>query len=239
MIGIEFRGQLGNQMYQYAYIRSVAERNNYDFSTYGTSQNPELFNIFPDIKKYNLPFQYRWHIQEIDYDLKSIFYDLMDNTKVDGFFQNYQYFENQPVKEWFQIKMSEEEKKQADDFIQKYDPSEYCYVHFRGNDFLNAMHITTPPEFYKKAKLMTNNKKYVCITDDIDNAKLYTGIDECYQYNIKTDLYLLTKSKNLIIPMWSSYSFWGGWLSDAECIIAPYNSDKNYIMNNRFTYIKY
>ena len=54
MIGIQFRGRLGNYMYQYAYIRSVAERNNYEFTVYFDNNKDDFLNIFPHLNiQYN------------------------------------------------------------------------------------------------------------------------------------------------------------------------------------------
>jgi hypothetical protein len=59
---------------------------------------------------------------------------------------------------------------------------------------------------------------------------------------------LLKSSKKIIIPTFSTFGWWGAWLSDAEIIITPKNmttlsnnpafkEDELFHVNNRFTYL--
>lgn len=250
MIGFEIVGGLGNQMFQYAYIRTVAEKNNYKFSIctdnyIGTWVEFLLTETFPELLlNYNLPNNYINRISDEGFDYKEHLLNLQDNVKVTGFFQNYKYFKNSPVKDWFKIKFSEKEQYIANEFLRNYPPYEYTYVHFRGGDFYHTNSdndcVRTEIEFYDRAKNYVDIKKFVCITDDPERAKIHTGINECICNTPRIDLFLLEQSKNLIIPYYTTFSWWGAYLSNAEKIITPINRGKrgcSAIETEGFTYI--
>jgi len=241
VIGTYFRGRLGNNMYQYAYIRSVSERKKIDFCIYdnGRGNSSEFFDdTFPHLK-YNKNVNMNGKfMEEVHYDLKSEFYDLSDNVITFGFFQNYKYFKRVDVKKWFDIYLDDEQNKEFDDYLKMYDPNEYCYINYRGTDFATPNHPhVTYPEFYMDAKTKVKSKKFLIITDDIENAKKNVEADSYIAPIGKIGMKLLTKSKELIIPAWSTFGWWGAWLSDSNLIIAPDIEHICYIKNDKFDYI--
>ena len=237
MIGTHFRGRLGNNMFQYSYIRSVAERKGYDFSIYG--DKTQFKNIFPhlELKCENFNYKNR-NLEEVNYDLKQMFYNLEDDILTFGFFINHKYFEDSPVNDWFKIFLNDEENKLYNELIVKYNPNEYCYIHFRGTDFMDIELYKTNKDFFNISQKLVNKTKFVVITDDIENAKKYINADDYITNNYKIDLKLLTSSKNLIIPSYTTFSWWGAWLSSADMILTPDINDFNYIKNDRFIYLK-
>jgi hypothetical protein len=229
-------------MYQYAYIRSVAERNDYDFCILAENHESSTYNYFNDVFPHleirkNVIFDRVYRLEEVNYDFKEYLYNLTNNVHVDGYFQNNEYFKIEDVKKWFEIYLNENETIEFDNIINKYNPDEYCYIYYRGNDFIKIKHYETKPQFYIDAKGQTNIKKYLVITDDIENAKRNIDADDYINVNYKVSLKLLTKSYDLIICGWSSFGWWGAWLSDANKIIAPNVNDVCYIKNDRFIYI--
>lgn len=262
MIATYFRGRLGNNMYQYSHIRSVAERKNYDFSIMPSASDSfnQFDDIFPHLKfdRTNI-YQIRKEVhkdsseidrkydkigtvwEEYNYDFKKQFYDLPDNVTCFGFFQNYQYSNREDVKKWFQIYLNDEQQEEYDRLYDLYDPEEYCYIHFRGTDFLKVPLYITKIDFWKNAqnKIIDNygKKKFLVITDDIENAKLNINAENYIAPNFKIGLKMMTKSNQLIIPSWTTFVWWGGWLSDASIIIAPDINNICYAKNDVFTYI--
>ena len=237
MIGTYFRGRLGNNMYQYAYIRSVAERKSYDFCI--LEPNDQFDKIFPHLKIYEKKCLCNFITKYLNVcDFSDEFYNLNDNIFTSGFFQDYKYFKDSPVKEWFKIYLNESEQFLYDQILNKYNPKDYCYIYFRGTDFNdiknNSYHVT--PEWYKNAKITVNCEKFIVITDDIETAKKNIVAEDYISTNYKTDLKLLISSKKLIIPVMSSFGWWGAWLSDAKIIIAPINDEKCWVVNDRFIY---
>jgi hypothetical protein len=75
------------------------------------------------------------------------------------------------------------------------------------------------------------------ITDDVETAKKFINAEKYISTNYKIDLKLLTSANKLIIPVMSSFGWWGAWLSDAETIICPKNDDECWIVNDRFVYL--
>ena len=235
MIGVVFKGRLGNNMYQYAYIRSVSERKNIDFCI--NNPNTEFDSIFPHLKIYdkNCNIYNREILRGGQFS--EHFYDLNDNILADGFFQHHRYFENCKVKEWFKIHLNEQEQLSYEEIISKYEPSNYCYIYFRGTDFNNIKQYYVPPEWYKNAKDEIDGDKFIVITDDIETAKKFIDADDYISTNYKIDFNLLTSANKLIIPVMSSFGWWGAWLSDAITIITPKNNDDCWIVNDRFVYL--
>lgn len=234
MVGTTFRGRLGNNMYQYAYIRSVAERNGYDFCICNPTK--QFDDIFPQLKIYEKSCKILNNKKTLNTGaFSNDFYNISDGVLTDGFFQHHKYFEDMPVKSWFKITLNDHETKLYNEIIDKYDPFEYVYIYFRGTDFNNIKQYHISPDWYKKAQEI--GKKYIVITDDIETSKKFIIADDYISTNYKTDFKLLTSSNKLIIPVMSSFGWWGAWLSCAEIIIAPISDDECWHTNNKFVYI--
>ena len=222
--------------YQYAYIRSISERKKIDFCI--NNPNPEFDSIFPHLKIYdkkcNIIFKYETLIGG---QFSEYFYDLNDNILADGFFQHHRYFDNCNVREWFKIYLNEQENSLYNEIIGKYEHNNYCYIYFRGTDFNSIKPYYVLPEWYKNAKDKIDSDKFIVITDDIETAKKFIDADDYISTNYKTDFKLLTSANKLIIPVMSSFGWWGAWLSNAITIIAPKNNDECWIVNDRFVYL--
>lgn len=250
MVGTFFMGRLGNNMFQYAYIRSVAERKNYDF--YICSNSDEIYqfnNIFPHLNIYDKVGNCNEHVELMDKtNFLNSYYDLNDNMLTNGFFQNFKYFDGMPIRDWFKIYLNENEELKFNEILNRYNPNEYCYIHFRGTDFQLIEEYYTSPEWFEEAKKLSGSDKFLVITDDIERAKNFINADDFISSNYKIDLKLLTSSKKIIIPTFSTFGWWGAWLSDAEIIITPKNmttlsnnpafkEDELFHVNDRFTYL--
>ena len=99
MITIETKGRLGNQMFEYATCRSIAERNNFNYYI-------KIFPLFNQILRFNLPLgnadgdvKYRL---DSDYCVKYIhennklplaYLNIHDNTELNGYFQKVEFFD--------------------------------------------------------------------------------------------------------------------------------------------------
>jgi hypothetical protein len=239
MIGVYFRGRLGNNMYQYAYIRSVSERLNLEFTIHESPQgNFEQFDdIFPHLNYKKNVGSFTKMLEEINYDFKEDLYYLKDDTIAYGFFQNHMYSQREKVKIWFQIFLDDNQEEELKSIVNNFSPDEYCYINFRGTDFMDVISWQTNKDFFERAKNQTKRKKYLVITDDIENAKINIEADIYINPNFKIALKLMTLSKELIIPAWTSFGWWGAWLSESEKIWAPDITDICYNKNDVFTYI--
>jgi hypothetical protein len=239
MVATYLRGRLGNNMYQYAYIRSVAERLNVDFSIHECGQGDfnQIDDIFPHLEIKKNVGLYSERMEEWNYDFKESFYNLNDNTITYGFFQNHMYSNREDVKKWFKIDLDNKQNEELNELLELYNPNEYCFINFRGTDFLEVDAWITDKYFFKNAQTMTKRKKYLVITDDIENAKNTIKADSYIAPNYKIALKLMTLSKELIIPAWTSFGWWGAWLSNSDLIIAPDIDNISYNKNEVFKYI--
>jgi hypothetical protein len=87
-------GRLGNQMFQYASLRGIADKNGYDWcippEEYDHKDNYGLFETFKliSVTSKNLGFIQGDYVQENDHCfLEDFFKVLPDNVSLDGYFQ--------------------------------------------------------------------------------------------------------------------------------------------------------
>jgi hypothetical protein len=254
MITPELIGRLGNQMFQYAVARIIAEKNGYNFyiskDKSAHDQNiSEFFNLDMGIDDGNQHTVYQQDsmIQKFDPNI----FHLPDGTKISGFFQTEKYFDGyeDKVKTWFNFDLTNKTK----ELLNQYDTNEYCFIHFRGTDYKHMTDWWLPFSYYQNAmnkiKEIKPDIKFLIITDNSDDAREYFDGYDILSNDLMTDFGLLYMSKYCIIPN-SSFSWWAAWLSDdKEIIIAPdrwFNYNNRYlghgfipvdIMTKKFTYI--
>jgi hypothetical protein len=229
MISIEFKGRLGNNIFQYSLVRIIAMLNNYE---YGFSKDIWEKNGGNKIFDCNLGINYN-NIENI-YNEEPDIYDpnvltIPDKTRLNGYFQNEKYYIDY--------------KKYIIDIL-KLKPinmSEYdfncCYIHFRGGDFKNISY-TVKHDYYleaiNKMKEIKSDINFIVITDDIIEAKnIFSDDIKIINNSIEIDFNILYYCHYCIIPD-STFSWWATWLSIhiKECVIAPKywdlrNSGKN------------
>lgn len=225
MLKVEPTGQLGNQMFQYAVMRIVAERNGYSFYMPSVSVNdPHLENIskfFPDLNMGTPgPVTLRYMESENQQYDDSIF-KVKDSTLLLRFFQTEKYLLGQESKlrEWFKVGCCEESVR----ILLRYPPSEWCYVHFRGTDYVGQEHYL-PTEYYTKAMEYVHERyprlKFLVITDDAKEAKRMLPGFEVTSNTKKIDFQLLYFAETCIIPN-STFSWWASWLSEKKLVVGP------------------
>ena len=231
MIGLNYlgkMGQLGNQMFQYAALRGIANNLGLEYTVpnhneavddgIGNILRIELYDAF-DIKPPNLGLlQTNDYIQEAHFHFDENLYNTCkDNCSIVGFFQSYKYFSNirdEIVKD-FTVK--KEYRDDCKSIIKQLDNP--IALHIRRGDFLinSANHYNLSMSYYKNAlDCFDNNRQVIIFSDDPDwcfNHELFsddrfivTKSDSPYH-----DLYLMTKCDDFIIAN-STFSWWGAWL---------------------------
>ena len=183
-----------------------------------------------------------------------LFNTVPDNTKIDGTFQRLRYINDRrsEITEWLKPTIPWSLRQEYVDPIiggNVNDPTEeVCVIQFRGGEYLITSAFC-PEEYYAEAKKrmieINPNMKFVCITDDFDNACRYVdapvigsymaGPGEAdpyahlqgsgfYVYKsgpIGIDYTLLNQCKYAIITS-STFAFWPAWTNtNAKTIIAP------------------
>jgi hypothetical protein len=231
MISIDLVGRLGNQMFEYATCRSIAERLgfNYFIFNYENSEIKNLFDTPQGIRDNNITNifndeKFNYVVEDTnDYitHVTSEIFNIKDNTKLLGIFPKSVYFDYnyQNIKNWFQPKNYNISL--FDDCVKRYPYDEYCYIHFRGSDFLNINGYNLPQEYYNQAKLFFTGLKFVIVTDDLVNARRFFSEDDIISNDYMTDFTILMNSK-FIIRNFSTFSWWVSYLgNESKKIVAP------------------
>lgn len=227
MITIDLIGRLGNQLFQYAVCRTVAEKNGYQFyipkNKNDHGQNiSDFFNLEMGLDD-GSPMRYLFAEDHTIQKYNPNILNISDYTKIWGFYQTDKYFINNEknVKEWFSIINDDKTK----DILEKYPVDEYCYIHFRGGDYKDweGGKYFLPKKYYDDSinyiKSLNDNLKFLIITDDVELAKEFFDFD-IVSNDMMVDFKLIYNSKYCIIPN-STFSWWAAWLNTKEVTIAP------------------
>jgi hypothetical protein len=222
-ITMSFAGNNCNNMFQYALLRRIADRNGYEF--YVPQEAKErLLRFFPNLYMGCDTFEekqsyYEKHEQPYDPEI----FNIKDGTYIHGFFQTDKYFKGfeNTIKQWLYIEPLVIEP-------------DTCYIHLRGKDYYKGWPYL-PVQYYTASmqvvRTLNPKVKFKIITDDVKAAEEYFSPAEIISGNDVFDFTLMMSADYLIIAN-SSYSYMAAWLNDkAKMIIAPsrwFNYNKNY-----------
>ena len=235
-------GRLGNQMFQYATLRGIADEHGYEFTIPESDFQDEwndhqLFDAFklPHLKNRGKVVDQYLQERQFNYDEK-LFYQCPDDVSLHGYFQTERYFSNiaDSIKEDFTF--HDEVIENCKEVIE--DMESPISLHVRRTDYVEKSqdHPPCSLDYYKEALTHFDSledesegrggeRQVIIFTDDIPWCKsqeLFSGdrflISET-EDNVY-DLCLMTMCKGHIIAN-SSFSWWGAWLADSEKVIAP------------------
>jgi len=240
---IGYSGRLGNQMFQYAALKSIALKNNYEFAIpdhFNTKQDGcfdftnnqwiefrldlfDGFNIVCPIITTHPNNSY----QEKDFSFEPEIFTISDDTAIEGYFQSYKYFEEfkQDIINDFNFKFDILNKCQ--NIISQYHNP--VSIHIRRGDYVkhpSFWNIT--PEYIQEAFNHFNDDEYTFLifSDDIEWCKQIfpDGVVFVEGNNQFEDLCLMSLCQHNIIAN-SSYSWWGAYLNQNpdKKVIAPKN----------------
>jgi hypothetical protein len=231
MIITKLKGGLGNQLFQWSFARNISNLYNQDLyldisflknTPDGNTKRNFNLDVFP-----NLTGDYT-KIPKISKEVKII----DDSTKyshfqyessydyfLDGYFQDYKYFEDSSNLIRSELKPSTEvfDSLKSYPFIHTNTTS----IHIRRTDYLksNGYHPVQSIEYYKNALDMIGKYDYLFVfSDDIQWCKENLNFDNMIFVESGSeveDLYLMSMCKNNIIAN-SSFSWWGAWLNQNE-----------------------
>lgn len=228
-------GHLGNQMFQYAAVKSLAKKYNTDFcippnDIFGKHYYQDLFSNIDEafdlkcdraIKDYPVA-------QEKTFEYDEEFVESLSGGDYNliGFFQSEKYFAN--IADELRTKdflFRDEIVKNCSEIVDVYKGS--IAVHIRRNDFLkNPNHPVQSNDYYSSALkefpddipvLVFSDDPEWCMEQEIfsDDRFLVSETNDAYY-----DLYIMSKCDYHVICN-STFSWWGAWLADSKNVIAP------------------
>jgi hypothetical protein len=223
MIITKLQGGLGNQLFQWATTRNLSLKYNTEYffdlnhipkSHSGVTSRGldidkfEKLSIKPMINKPNLPTM-------VD---KFIYYDIPDNSYLDGYWQSEKYFKENELVIREELSIPHELKT---NLIEKYPflKEETIAIHVRRGDYLHLSnyHPVQTVEYYKTAYdlIGIKNINVVIVSDDIQWCKNNLNFENTHfienESNI-CDLYIMSICTHNIISS-STFSWWGAWLN--------------------------
>lgn len=217
MISTAFLGRSGNNLFQYAMARTVAERNEYKFY-FVENDCPARELMKLDYGKSDGTLKTIFKEEEHKYNA-SVF-NVPDYTCFWGYWQSEKYFDHVKVKEWFKVQPTE----LANRIHYEYPIDKYCYLNLRGTDVKlissQKLHIEYYNNAREKMKSILPDIQFIVVTDDVEYGKEYFPDYIVMRNDIKTDFYLLHSAKYLIMAN-SSFAWWAAWLNSDNIVIAP------------------
>ena len=247
MISVYLNGRLGNNLFQYAFCRISAIKQNCNFYIPNNREESISFYSYCSQKTsrgFDMSCESNPHywtgekLFSIDYGINDgCIYKLLGDTNVedvtDGtlltdFYQSDSYlleYRDIILNDWY--KFNESVVNESKELLDRYNVDEYCYIHLRSTDYKNIPEIFLPINYYLKSidhiKELNPNIQFLVITDDVDDGKKMFPEFEVLSNSTEIDFYLISQSKYKIISN-SSFSWWASWLSQNNKItIAPNN----------------
>jgi hypothetical protein len=222
-------GALGNQLFQYAYIRSQAKRLKTKFY-FPKWIGDEIYNLNDQSERG--PFREAKEVfrgSGIRPGFEPEAMEIRDETGVQGYFQSDKYFARDDVLEWFTLR-----PELSENILKKYPNinfSECTAIHLRiGDDagWYDLSFYFPRKFFFRKALEIINQKRTVLIfSDEPERAKKYLAwipgpkifIEGNKNYE---DLYLISLCQNVICSP-STFSWWGAHLNQSpdKIIVFP------------------
>ena len=240
MIGFDYlgkAGQLGNQMFQFAAIKGIAQNRGYDtcipkhnqkhHDGIGNILTIELDNVFDiECQRSTIGSDILTE-QRFDFD-ETLFNNCPDNVSLYGFFQTEKYFkhiEDTIRRDFIFKKRIRDECKEIVEEVFDQDP---IALHIRRGDFLinSGNHHNLSLDWYEKAlKKFDPDREVIIFSDDIFWASAqelfkpdrFIISDGNSSYH---DLFMMTQCSDFIIAN-STFSWWGAWLANTGRVIAP------------------
>ena len=217
MLSVELLGRLGNQLFQYATLVSVAKRNNLSFGFNTEWLGKDIFK--------NIDYGYNFNNINPKFCINEgnnngynpNVFNAIEYIRLVGYFQSEKYFSDikEDLKHYFHV----------DSIDTEYNYDDYCYIHFRGGDYVSHNYIPSFEWYMEAIGKMISIKpdiKFVVITDDIELASKYFNGFQILTNDMKTDYTYMRYSKYKIISA-STFSWWGAYFSldDDAIVIAP------------------
>jgi len=214
MINVHKLGTLGNNMWQYAVARVIAEENNLKLNCYSIPGFPNTEQVV-DGNEYDSPVV---RIEGHSFDANSL-----ANSRVEmaGYVQRYEYIRKhkEKVKEWFQLDVQSPMEVLPTDFV----------VSIRRGWNGYPVSLCPSKEYFMEVFNHVEYDRIILCTDTFEDP-FFQFMDELNVEVIKAQFspleqFALIKSANKILLTPSTYCWWAAFLSNAEEIYYPWMND--------------
>lgn len=227
-------GRMGNQMFQYATLYSIAKTRGYEFGIpYRLKSSNPYFNLCLDECFKNLSAKDstgilpQYNAQERNFSYNPGIFGISDNTDIVGYFQSEKYFKdyrNQLLKEF---KFNDDVYEKSLD-IRSVTKDPVISMHLRLGDYKNLVgkHPICGIEYYKNAlKELPEDLFIIAFSDEPNAAKeLFDLLGRKYYLPESNDQYVdmcaMTLCEYHVIAN-SSFSWWGAWLGESKQVVSP------------------
>lgn len=224
-------GRFGNQLFQYAFVRTTARRLGVPFHC-PAWHGDDIFELDdaaertaetgPLLQKFQEPYA--------NTGFNPTAMHIIDGSEVQGYFQTPRYFADEAaVRHWYRFKPGP-----VASLAQKYagiDFSDSVGLHLRLGDFVTTFseffYVATPAYYRTALNRVPRRKHVIVFSDDIPAARKLLGdlgpsVIFIEGNAAHEDLYLQTLCHDFICSP-STFSWWGAWLNPRadKTIVAP------------------
>jgi hypothetical protein len=227
---IGYSGRLGNQMFQYAALKSLSLKTGYEFylpnntsvkqdGCFDFTNNKWISYKLDLLDCFNLKCKFSNEIQpniyqENSFNFEPEIFNIKNNTSIEGYFQSYKYFDeyrDEILKEFAFVSSILNKCKQE---ISKYHNP--VSIHVRRGDYVNHPNYwVITPEYIQGALEYFNDDEYIFLifSDDIEWCKQIFPEGVIFiEGNQFEDLCLMSLCKHNVICN-STFSWWGAYLN--------------------------
>ena len=219
-------GRLGNQMFQYAFLRNHAAKLQTRFHC-PPWEGDLLFDLGDEAQREQqqpeLRNQYREPPYSPGFDARAL--HIPDGTEISGYFQSWRYFEAAPIHEWFRFRP--ESVGEGRRLMDGHRARRVAGVHVRLGDYLGEYrdrYYIARRSYYAQAMApVAATHRILVFSDDPAYARDYLrGLwrDAVYVSGMSAgdDLYAMTRCERLACSP-SSFSWWAGRLGNPERVV--------------------
>lgn len=229
LITIEFRGGLGNQLFEAAFglalekagyqvqfsTKHCINGNHREYSMGRFERQFPLVNVSSGISYPESGMRFQPHMLNPP-----------DGALIHGYFQSSKYFEHiaDDVRQAFRVKSMSPKAKEYAAVIDS-SRGDSVALHVRRGDYVGLQHYhgLTPLSYYQQAKEILGQREYFIFSDDPLWCEENLGGILVHGTDKYDDLQLMSRCSSSIIAN-SSFSWWSAWLADVDGtrkVIAP------------------
>lgn len=215
MINVHKLGTLGNNMWQYAVSRIIAEKNNLKLNCYSIPGFSNTNQIIDGKENDNPVFEINGHHFDINSSLEN------SRVEMSGYVQRYEYIKpyKDKVRKWFELDIEPPFQVLSTDFV--------VSIRRGWNGYPTS--LCPSKEYFLDIFKNVDHKRIILCTDSFEDPffGFMNGLDVEVIKARFTPLqqFALIKSANKVLLTASTYCWWAAFLSNASEIYYPWIND--------------